>query len=78
MTNTLRSWAFWRNALIYFFTLVFFTGLFVAFHYVANQVPQAFIAKKLEREFRNHNLSEHSYPFNVYGAHSILSNIGQN
>jgi len=74
----LRSRTFWRTAITYLFTLVFFTGLFVAFHYVANQVTQEFLVKKLEREYRYYNLSEHDYPFNVYGAHSILSNIGQN
>jgi len=74
----LRSGTFWRTTITYLFTLVFFTGLFVAFHYVANQVTQEFLVKKLEREYRYYNLSEHDYPFNVYGAHSILSNIGQN
>ncbi len=67
MNETFRSGAFWRTTVIYLFTMVFFTGLFVAFHYVANQVPQEFLVKKLEREYRYYNLSEHDYPFNVYG-----------
>ncbi len=67
-----------RTMLLYPLAIVLFTSLFIGLHYMANQVPQEFLAPKLERDFRHHNLSVHNYPFNVFGAHSVLSNIGQN
>ena len=74
----IRSVLAWRVMFLYSFTLLLFTGLFVAAHYTANQVPQDFVAKRLSRDFRLHNLSRHNYPFSHHGAHSVLSNIGQN
>lgn len=74
----IRSVLTWRVVFLYSFALLLFTGLFVAAHYVANQVPQDFLAKRLSRDFRYHNLSRHNYPFSAHGSHSVLSNIGQN
>ncbi len=73
-----KSMDIFRSSVIYLFTLVLFTGLFIAFHYLANQVPQQFVVDKLARDFHYHNLSKHNYPFSVHGSHSIVSNIGQN
>lgn len=78
MVSMRRSVAFSKSIVIYIATLILFTGLFISFHYVANQVPQAFIVKKLARDFHYHNLSKHNYPFAAHGPHSIVSNIGQN
>ena len=74
----IRSVLPWRVMFLYSFTLLLFTGLFVAAHYIANQVPQDFLVKRLSRDFRYHNLSRHDYPFSAHGSHSVLSNIGQN
>lgn len=64
--------------LMYPFIIMLMTALFIGFHYLANQVPQDFLAQKLGSDFRGYNLSKHNYPFSAYGSHSILSNIGQN
>lgn len=63
---------------LYSLVVVLFTCAFIGLHHMANQVPHGFLADKLARDFHFHNLSVHNYPFAHHGAHSILSNIGQN
>lgn len=65
-------------ALAYPLLSVLFVAGFIALHGLANQVPQKFLAEKMDSAFRHYNLSPHNYPFSRYGAQSVLSNIGQN
>ena len=72
------GFAFKPLLLLYPLVIILLSGLFIGFQYMANQVPQGFVAQKLGNDFRNYNLSTNNYPFSAYGSHSILSNTGQN
>lgn len=77
-TISAKAYAWRGMAFLYLLAVVLFTCAFIGLHHMANQVPQKFIAEKLARDFHFHNLSVHNYPFAHHGAHSILSNVGQN